>query len=114
MCKRALINSGWNKEVAQSAAAAASNTAEAEWVQRLLGAGASVVRSRRHGDCSSELRALRPHFVTDSMLDSIRQCTVYQSTVFLPRVCPIRQVEGPFARTAKRAQELVAMVRRQR
>lgn len=111
MCKRALINSGWNKDVAQSEAAAAPTPAEVEWVQCLLGTGSSVVRSRRQGDCSSELRALRPHFVNDSMIDQERGCTVYQSTVFLPRVCPIREIEGPFARSAKRAQELAALVR---
>lgn len=111
MCKSALIKCGWNREAAKSAAEGASSViAERLWVDHLLGSGVpSAARSRRNGDCSSDLQALRPHFLTDSTFDAEQKCTVFQSTVYMPRVCPIKQIEGLAACSPKQAQELAAL-----
>lgn len=89
MSWRVLVKSGWDREAAQTAIAD-------------LGGGGG-------GGLTSDVRSLRPRFLTDRLASADGKRLLFRCTIFLPRFCPVREVSGKSAPDARAARELAAM-----
>jgi hypothetical protein len=84
-----LASSGWDAEAAQ---AVSRNLSKPE-----------------HEDLGSDAHSLQPQYLTDRLYSAKYKCTVFRSTVYLPRSSHVKAVTGCIASNARLSREHAAL-----